>query len=540
MSNYNILKNKLRKIKSFQILSLISLSFYSVCLYGLILMIQFLVDSLTNTKNVMNTESILFVLGLLLLLALSGFISQYFFNQLPIKAKNIFLSSLYKDVSRKEAKFIDDSNQGNIFSLLNNDACSFAQLVAVNPVILGYQFVTLVLCIVLMIFTQWVLAMLLICFVLLCFAFTSLLSKKLAQTSQQVFKEKETMTQKILEGLENHKTIIFLGKQGLFSDKFNNFLYKELQPVEKKVAFYQSEYMTIYILLTNILPFFSIILGIYFVSIGWMSIGQVLTIYALASQLQEPIRQIAEIRTNRLTAIQLAERLSLLIYKEESKTKELETVEAIEMKNVSFSYGQSPVIENLTFNIRKNENIFIKGDSGCGKSTLLDLLMKVQNVNDGEININGINIDDIKSESYYKYILMVEQEPVIFNDDLINNITMYDDYTSERIDEIISVCQLASFYKENIDKAIDKSNISGGQAQRISIARMLIRNPDILLLDEPTSALDETTSIAFSNSLNKYCEEHNISLVIVSHKKDIMSICERTLDIGWAEVDSCS
>ena len=529
---YRKLKEKIKELKGFQIVSTISLSFYIICLYGLILMIQTLVDSLTSShRYTFEIVSLGYVFILLVILALSGFISQYFFNQLPIRAKNIFLGKLYKDILKKKPAFLDDNNRGEIYSLLNNDAISFAQLVGVNPVVLSYQLITLLLCVILMLLTQWILALVLMIFVLLCFSFTTLLSKKIANSSKNVFQKKEMMTKQMLEGLQNHKVISILSKESFFSLKFQKFLQLELQPLEKKAAYFQSLYMTVYILLTIVLPFLSVAVGIYFVSIHLMSIGQVLTMYALASQLQEPIRQIADIRTNRLTAMQLAERLSILLYKSDSRKIAIDSIESIKLDDVNFSYDEKPVINNLTMNINRNEHILVKGDSGCGKSTLLSLLMGFQKKQSGQITVNNLDIDDVNLKSYYKSILMVDQRSFIFHDTIKNNITLYDNYTDEKINEVLSVCQLTEIYSENRDNRIDESNISGGQAQRISIARMLIRRPDILLLDEPTSALDEKTSMALSEELNTYCKKYNITLLIVSHKKDIMSICNKTITL---------
>lgn len=537
--NYILLKSKLKDIKKFQIITIISLCFYTLILYALILDLQRLVDSLSTNVSFEMNDLYVFLL-LLALLSLSSFVSQYFFNQLPFKAKNVFLSKMYHEVLNKSVNFIDDKNRGKVYSILNNDVIKFAQLVAVNPVISIYQIVTLVLCVILMLVTQWQLTLILLLCIILCFAVTNLLSKNIAQSQKEVYEKNEIVAKKILEGLQNHKIIKLLRKQLEFTQKLQQFLMHDLQEKEKRSAFYQSEYMMIYIVLTIVLPFLSVAIGVYFSSLRWMSVGQILTMYSLVSQLQEPIRQIAEVRTNKLTAIHLSERISILLMQKEQPKEKIDVVDTIMINDVSFGYGENEILNDVSLQIKKGDNILFKGDSGCGKSTLSSLIMGFQPVQKGSILINGrLNLNDINLESYYKHVLMVDQTPLLFRDTIENNITLYEKFDYDEIKKVMEVCQLIDFFEKNKDSIIDGSSVSGGQAQRLCIARMLIRKPDILILDEPTSALDADTSNKFISALKEYCTKFNISLVIISHKEDIMSLCEKRYLLKNRNINIC-
>lgn len=528
---YRVLKTKLKKVKLFQILTIGCLSAYTLCLYSLIFIIQNIVDTITTKPDTFAIDTIIYISLLLILLALLGFLSQYTFHQVPIRAKNAFLSEMYHEVLSKSVEDFSSVHSSEIYSLLSNDAIAFSQTVATNSVVVCFQSITLSICIISMFITQMVLALILILFVFFCFCITAAISKNIAHENKTVFKQKEKMTKLLLEGLKNHQVIRILSKESFFANRLKSFLHQSLFFHEKKLALYQSQYMTIYILLTTVLPFLSITIGIYFVSLHWMSIGSVLTMYALSSQLQEPIRQIAEARTNRLTVLQLCNRLSVLLHKEDSRKALVNTINEIKMENVCFDYPDTPVLKNVSVQVYKNDHLLIKGESGAGKSTILSLLMGFENYQKGLITINHMELDTINRKNLYKHILLVNQEPLIFHDTTRQNITLYDSYSDQEIDEVISVCQLYDFYKKNKETLIDACRISKGQAQRISIARMLIRKPDVLLLDEPTSALDEKNGIAFSKALHAFCYRHQITLIIVSHKTDIMSICHQTLEI---------
>lgn len=529
---YAQLKAKIKQIKTFQVLTTFFLAFYTVSLYTLIVWIQSFVDALSkNHESNFSLEQLLLFMIFLIVLSVTGFISQYFFNQIPVRAKNLFLKEMFNEVLTQPVTYWNTHSLANIFSLFQNDCVSFAQIVSVNPVIFIYQSFTLLICIGLMFYTQGVLALILIVFVLVCFGITGLLSRCISQENQKVFRCKETLSHILMEGLENHRVILTLCKQNLFVNRLNIFLKDKLQKREEKAALYQSQYMTIYIILTLVLPFLSLVLGLYFVSLQWMSIGQALSMYALSSQLQEPIRQVAQVRMNRLTAIELSKRITVLLRKPSTSNKEIDTITSFTKRDVSFSYEDKKVLHNFNLTIKPGKHLLVKGKSGSGKSTLLSLMMRYLDGSKGTICANGIDIGKIKEESYYQHILMVDQKPLIFHDTLINNITLEDEYSLEEIHEVISVCQLEELAAEKKEEIIDSGSISGGQAQRISIARMLLRKPSILLMDEPTSALDEDTGTNLALALDQYAKKYGITYVVVSHKKDIMSICENVIEL---------
>lgn len=528
---YQSFLEKLKEIKGLKIMAFITMSIYIICIYAFILSIQDIVDVLTTQGvNDFQLSSLSYMAILLVIVSIVSYVSQYVFNLLPVRAKNIFLNKIFLDVLEKDVSVLKEYGQEKLFSLLVNDAVSFTQIVSLNSVVFSYQLLTIVLCMILLFYTQWILSCILLVCVLLCFLFTNVLTKRIAKNHQAVFESKENMTKYILEGLKHHKVIYLLSKQNLFSNKFQSFLKEDLEKKERKQSLYQSQYVTVYVLLTIVLPFLSIILGLYFVSCNVMSLGQVLTIYLLTSQLQEPIRQIANVRTQYLSAVRLAQRMEILLHEQKQAELLIDKVDTIQVQDISFSYHKDSILHHVTMSFGK-EHVAIQGASGCGKSTLLSLLMGFEKVDKGKVLIDGNNINDINKKNYYQYILYVEQNPYIFHDTLINNIMLYDDFCEGEIEEVMRVCQLVNFYKETQDDIIDQNKISGGQAQRISIARMLLRKPNILLLDEPTSALDEQTSMAFTQELQVYCEKYHIYLVVVSHKADVISICTKKLNM---------
>jgi ABC transporter ATM len=136
------------------------------------------------------------------------------------------------------------------------------------------------------------------------------------------------------------------------------------------------------------------------------------------------------------------------------------------------------------------------------------------------VKFNGININDLSYKSFYRNVNILNQMPYIFQDSLLNNITMGDKYTDDEIFEVIRTAQLTSFVKEygfDYELKEDANNISGGQKQRIGLARLLLRKPQLLILDEPTAALDEKTSINLVKDLREFASKNGMTIFVISH-----------------------
>jgi subfamily B ATP-binding cassette protein MsbA len=193
--------------------------------------------------------------------------------------------------------------------------------------------------------------------------------------------------------------------------------------------------------------------------------------------------------------------------------------EGIEFKNVSFSYGDKVVVENISFTIPKGKTVALVGSSGAGKSTLADLLPRFHDVTSGEILIDGQNIKSFTLASLRKQMSIVTQEPILFNDTIAGNIAMGDTTANttaiEKAARIANahdfILQKEEGYATNIGDRGAK--LSGGERQRVTIARALLKNPAILILDEATSSLDTESERLVQEAINNMMQQRT-SLVI--------------------------
>ena len=203
----------------------------------------------------------------------------------------------------------------------------------------------------------------------------------------------------------------------------------------------------------------------------------------------------------------------------------------VEFKNVSFKYpnAEEYILKNISFKVNKGETIAFIGSTGSGKSTLINLVPRFYDVTEGEVLIDGVNVKDYKLESLYNKLGYVSQKAVIFNDSVKNNISYgksKEKITNDKIKEAISVAQAEEFVLKMDDKydthlASGGTNVSGGQKQRLSIARAIARNPEIYIFDDSFSALDYKTDYELRKELKKYTKDAT-SLIVATRIGTIM------------------
>ena len=210
----------------------------------------------------------------------------------------------------------------------------------------------------------------------------------------------------------------------------------------------------------------------------------------------------------------------------------------IEFKNVSFSYnGVRNNLDNISFKIKRGESLGIIGATGAGKSTIIRLLMRLYDIEEGEILINGINIKEIDKGILRKMFGVVFQNDTIFEDTVYENISLGRDIPLETVDKAAEYANI----KEHIDKmesgydsavAIRGANLSGGQKQRVLIARALAGNPQILILDDSSSALDYKTDSMVRHAIEKNYKQ-TTSIVIAQRVSAVKNLTQiMVLDNG--------
>ena len=204
----------------------------------------------------------------------------------------------------------------------------------------------------------------------------------------------------------------------------------------------------------------------------------------------------------------------------------------LSIKNISFSYNNDPVINNISFTISNGQNVAIIGESGCGKSTLLKLIYGLHDLNEGEIIYNekqvlGPKFNLIPGEDYMKYLAQdFDLMPFITVEENIGKFlsNIYKDKKSARVNELLEMVEMTDFVKVKV------KHLSGGQQQRVALARVLALEPKIVLLDEPFSQIDTFRKNKLRKNLFQYLKEKQITCIVATHdSKDVLAFADETI-----------
>ena len=264
-----------------------------------------------------------------------------------------------------------------------------------------------------------------------------------------------------------------------------------------------------------------------------------ITYIAMFTQVIEPLKSLSTAGANYRRGLAALDRVRELLNADE-QIPEAENPIAVDtfrdtlcFDHLTFSYGENPVIQDVSFEIRRGEMVALVGASGAGKSTLTDLVERFYDPTDGRILLDGIDIREYRLHDYRSLFALVSQDVVLFNDTLYRNVTMGRmDIPEEMVMRALEVANLGDFVAtlpDGLQHAVgDRGlNLSGGQRQRISIARAVVRNTPILILDEATSAMDTESEKSVQEALDRVMKDRTV--LVVAHRLTTIRNADRII-----------
>ena len=373
----------------------------------------------------------------------------------------------------------------------------------------------------------------------------SIIGKKLRKDSKEVQQQQSNFLSMIDETISGQKVIKSFLSESFFNQKFdsiNEMLYKFSNKVinRKNLAGPFSEFMGI--LVIGVLLWF----GGKMVLINETISGTTFIVFmGLAYNILTPAKNLSKsfysIKKGNAAAERVFEIIEFKTESDSNRDQLLETFkDKIEFKNVDFSYGQSKILDKISFTIKKGQSVALVGSSGSGKTTIANLLNGFYNSDSGSISIDGMEISSITRESLYKNISIVTQESILFNDTIMNNIRIGD---LDSIDgDIINAAKEANAHEfileqsEKYDTNIGDygGKLSGGQKQRLTIARAMLKSPSILILDEATSSLDSESEKKIQDAIDKLMLDK--TSLIIAHKFSTIKKCDKIILIDKGRI----
>ncbi len=443
------------------------------------------------------------------------YIVTYRGHVLGVKMEVDMRHELFEHLQKLSFSFYDKSRTGVLMSRCTHDLFEITELAHHGPEDLFISIVTLIGASISMFTIKWQLALVLIAAIPIMITFVIILRKRLGRASR---KQKETVgiinasIESAISGARVAKAFV---NEEYEVNKFdtNNKAY-----VNAKTEYYKTmgTFTGGMEFFTTILQVIIIAVGGYMFMIGDIDAVTLFTFSLYVSSFTSPIKKLAafaEMLTNGMTGF--ARFTEIVDIEPEIQDKQnaikLGRVKGdIEFKNVTFAYNDSNnVLENISFSVQNGKKVALVGHSGGGKTTICHLLPRFYEVNDGEITVDGNNINDVTMKSLRTNIGIVQQDVFLFADTVKENIRYGRPEATD--EEIIEAAKLAEIHDDimnmpnGYDTLVGERGImlSGGQKQRISIARIFLKNPPILILDEATSALDSATEAKITQAFDK-------------------------------------
>ena len=494
--------------------------------------IPFLKVGLRFLPSMSQSQNIIFVFVLILLLLVGKNIFVYLSNisiaKLRFRAIYDLRSRLMRNILRYDIQYFDRIKIGDVIGNITTETerighflMSVLQFIALSVRVLAYVSILFVL--------SWKMSIMVFLLMGVVLVPVEFIMKRIKRSGQTVSVAINKFNYKLTEILGGIRLIRNCGMESHESEKFAN-VSKDLSQVQ-----YKTNKLIHSIIPLSEVSIFAIIVICISVLISHTKIDFVTIFPYLMTYLLILTRTLTQLNALNATRSDAMSSLAALdIYEEMidksgkltiiTGNKEINTLkEGIEFRNVNFSYAKDkPVIENLDLVIPANSVTALVGPSGSGKSTLVNLILRYYDVGSGEILIDGINLKELDLHKWRKGIGFVSQDIFIFNTSVKTNIM----YGSQDVadEEIIQAAQAAHAH-EFIMRLPDKYDtilgergvkLSGGEKQRISIARAIINNPDILMLDEATSSLDTETERLITEAISRLTKDRTV--IAIAHR----------------------
>ena len=436
---------------------------------------------------------------------------------------NYLRCDIFTKILNKDMKDFSLDNSGKYISILYNDIKIIEDSLLNNIFLVISSFISFIISLLFLFSISPSIVIFIVIFGILGFVIPNALSKKLIVEKNNYshnLEEITSVTKDLFSGFEVIKGFNIGSKiNTIFKNSSNT-----VESTKKKCSILESIIKGFSLSFSVTVYLGVLILGGYLMYKGEISVGTAIIIIQLSTHIVGPVKTSISL-INQIKSVSLiADKIDEILYDSCEDIEEVSLPKfenSIEVKNLDFSYtNDRKALNNINLTFEKNKKYAIVGESGCGKSTLIKLLMRYYKDYNGDILIDNKDIHKIFSNDLYKNMSMIQQNVFMFDDSIKENIKLFANYSDE---EVLSICDrsglsnLISRLPDGINSLVGENGnrLSGGEKQRIAIARSLINNTKILILDESTSALDNETAYNLESSLLSI---NDLTLIVVTHK----------------------
>jgi subfamily B ATP-binding cassette protein MsbA len=465
--------------------------------------------------------------ALLVGLGILNFPLRYFhyfgLRQVVDKSTRLIRARIYQKFQHLPAKYYSQQKQGNLISTIMSDTMVFSEAFK-NSLEVIREPITAISLLGVAFYHDWQLTLIIFATAPLFMITLHYSGKRIRKYVGKAQQENAEMTHIVSEALGGQKIIKAFGLREYIVERFEKAQRRFLSHRMKSNSAEEISHP-----LVELIGSFAfagvIVFAHHRMSIGALTTGGFLSFVAALAMFMDPVRRFSKANAKLNQAQAAATRIFGLLEVKEELEDSLTELKAfdktIEFKNVTFSYGEGTVLKGFNLLINKGEKIGLVGLSGSGKSTLVSLLLRLYPVIDGAILIDGVNINEYSLSSVRKVFGLVSQDIFLFNDTIRENLTSGDIHTDEEIMHALEISYAWEFVKDlpgKLETSIGDRGmrLSGGQSQRLTIARAFLKNRDVLLFDEATSALDNESEKIVQQALERVAGHKTV--IAVAHR----------------------
>ena len=386
--------------------------------------------------------------------------------------------------------------------------------------------------------------------------FSSVLYKKLSvpvqRQQRRILEQKGVISSFVKDVMKGFHTMKSYQLEPFFAEMYEEKINEQVR-LEKVQDRIQMQLGRVFIILQYIPQLVIPLYGGYLAFHGEITVGQLLASGSMVSMIVIPVESLLDIMKTGRAIEPAGEEIERILNWEETKSatgentlrierKEKEDFEEpmLEIRDLTFGYcDATPVFEHTGLRVKRGEHVILLGKSGCGKSTLIHLILGFYPVCHGEIRIDHFKVGAETEKSIHQIVSYVPQHPYIFQGTVAENIAMGKNYSREEIEEAAKAAQADAFIRQlpdGYDTEIGKGilNVSGGQSQRIGIARGIVKKSELFILDEPTSALDPKGEQELVSELKDILV--NKTSIIITHREAVIGKEDRVLYLRGGKI----
>jgi ATP-binding cassette, subfamily B, bacterial MsbA len=444
-------------------------------------------------------------------------------RQIVDKSTRVIRAKIYEKFQHLPASYFSQQKQGNLISTIMNDTAVFSEAFK-NALEVIREPITAIALLGVAFYHDWQLTLIIFAtapLFIVTFHYTGQRIRKYVGAAQQ---DNADLTHIVSEALGGQKIVKAFGLKDYVVGRFEKV--QDLLIEHKTKSNSAEEHSHPLVELIGSVAFGGVIIFAHHrIASGELTTGGFISFVAALAMFMDPIRKFSKANAKLNQAKAAAVRIFGLMDVEEEPQQNLRECpgfnHTIEFKDVTFSYGEGDVLRNFNLKITKGEKIGLVGLSGSGKSTLISLLLRLYPVKSGRILLDGVNIDEYSLPSMRKIFALVSQDIFLFNDTIRENLTTGDLHSDEEIMHALEISYAWEYVKDmpqGLQTQIGDRGLrlSGGQSQRLTIARAFLKNRDVLLFDEATSALDNESEKIVQRALERVAGHKTV--ISVAHR----------------------